>query len=105
MVPVEVTGLVGAMAVATGSHHTCALLSSGAVACWGGNGFGELGNWSTTSSSTPVVVTGIHDAVAVAASVEWSCAVLSGGAVECWGENDDAEIANGATTPVAVLGL
>ena len=34
----------GAVAVvATGGHHNCALLTSGAVVCWGYNGDGELG--------------------------------------------------------------
>jgi alpha-tubulin suppressor-like RCC1 family protein len=56
-VPVRVTGLTGqATGLAAGRQHTCALLSNGAVWCWGDNTFGALGNNSTTSSAVPVQV-------------------------------------------------
>jgi alpha-tubulin suppressor-like RCC1 family protein len=45
------------VAVAAGIHHSLALCSDGRVAAWGSNGYGELGNNSTTSSSVPVEVT------------------------------------------------
>jgi alpha-tubulin suppressor-like RCC1 family protein len=42
--------------ITTGRRHTCALLSNGAVNCWGENTFGQLGNNSTTNSSVPFSV-------------------------------------------------
>jgi alpha-tubulin suppressor-like RCC1 family protein len=59
LVPVTVTGITGATTVtAAGGSYSCALLSSGAGRCWGYNGFGQLGNGTTTDSSVPVVVSG-----------------------------------------------
>jgi alpha-tubulin suppressor-like RCC1 family protein len=63
--PVPVSGLSGATEVASAGtdysaalNHSCALLSSGDIDCWGDNSYGQLGNGTQTSSSTPVSVTG-----------------------------------------------
>jgi alpha-tubulin suppressor-like RCC1 family protein len=64
-VPVVVTGLTGAVAIAsgggagTGNGSSCAIVAGGAVVCWGSNVYGQLGNGSQTSSSTFVQVTGL----------------------------------------------
>ncbi len=41
--------------VALGSSHTCVLLETGLVECWGVNGTGQLGNGGTSASSVPVI--------------------------------------------------
>jgi alpha-tubulin suppressor-like RCC1 family protein len=57
--PVPVVGIAGAVGVTSGWwHHSCALLATGMVRCWGVNEWGQFGNGTTTSSSTPVTMSG-----------------------------------------------
>jgi alpha-tubulin suppressor-like RCC1 family protein len=57
--PVQVTGIGGAPAgLVAGGFHTCALVSSPNVLCWGANDFGQLGNDDPLGNqqNTPVPV-------------------------------------------------
>jgi hypothetical protein len=54
-----------AIAIAAGSSHTCALLPTGRVMCWGNNANGQLGDGTTTDSKVPVMVSGISTATAI----------------------------------------
>jgi alpha-tubulin suppressor-like RCC1 family protein len=107
-VPVNVTGLAsGVVALAAGAWHTCALLNSGGVECWGDN---ELGDGTTTNRTTPVSGLGLASGVAaVTAGQLHTCALTTAGGVECWGYNGDGELGNGTTAdsakPVSVASL
>jgi len=109
-IPVEVQGISDATQVVAGSEHTCALLSSGHIDCWGNNERGGLGDGSTTDSNTPTEVQGIDNAVQVAAGWRDTCALLSTGHVDCWGADEDGQLGNAArqessATPVEVQGI
>jgi alpha-tubulin suppressor-like RCC1 family protein len=59
--PVRVSGINAPVRLAAGSNHTCALLSDGAMRCWGLDVMGELGNRRSTGDTPnrwPVNVTG-----------------------------------------------
>jgi len=94
--------------ITAGREHTCTLISSGGIKCWGNNG-GALGNNSVFPSSIPVDVIGITNiGTAIAGGGYHTCAVLAGG-IKCWGDNTNGEIGDGTTsirmTPVDVMGL
>ncbi len=80
-----------------GGYHTCALVTGGGVSCWGYNGFGELGN-GTTSNPVPLgtpVTAGITGAATAMASGGWHTCAIVAGAVTCWGANDSAQLGRG----------
>jgi alpha-tubulin suppressor-like RCC1 family protein len=108
--PIPFTMIGGAVSsVATGIYHTCALLVSGSIQCWGYNNYGELGNNSTINSSIPVTVSGITSATAIAVGNYHSCALLSNGSIQCWGWNNFGVLGNNSTLssslPVTVSGI
>ena len=112
--PVDVSTLSsGVTAIAAGRYHACALLSTGAVKCWGQNLYGQLGDGSTanaTARTTPVDVSTLSSGViAIAAGERHTCAVLNTGAVKCWGNNDNGQLGDDSTlqslTPVSVPSL
>jgi alpha-tubulin suppressor-like RCC1 family protein len=109
-VPVTATGLTGVTEVAAGAFHTCALLETGHVDCWGWNSSGQLGTGDKVERTTPTPVVGISNALAIAAGGDDTCALLPEGHVSCWGDNWFGELGPGAekrtsSVPVEVPGI
>ncbi|MBN8524507.1 MAG: hypothetical protein J0M02_04115 [Planctomycetes bacterium] len=79
--------------VATGYRHNLYLADDGTVWAWGWNGYGQLGDDSTTDRSTPVRVKELTDCVAVAAGYWHSAALKADGTVWVWGSNTYKQLA------------
>ncbi|MBL8777231.1 MAG: hypothetical protein JNK12_14910 [Acidimicrobiales bacterium] len=91
-----------AVQVTAGTDHSCALLGTGEVKCWGGNAYGQLGVGDTdTRGDTPgelgdglppVDLGADRTATAIAAAGHHTCALLDDGTVKCWGMNDVGQL-------------
>jgi len=103
------------VSVSAGGSHTCVLLASGGVGCWGSNAFGQLGNPIGLLNETPTasrpyaqVVNGIT-ASAISAGGNHTCALLTNATVSCWGSNVYGQLGIGtkinSSAPVLVPGL
>jgi cysteine-rich repeat protein len=87
----EACRAIRAMVVA-GYEHTCALLETGAVRCWGFGEYGQLGygRWTHIGDDEAPAAAGDVDVggpvVQLAAGWIHTCALLETGAVRCWGD-------------------
>lgn len=93
-----------------GSFHSCVTTETGGAKCWGNNEDGQLGNDSTTSSTTPIDVVALQaPIVSVAGGKYFSCFLLADGTVWCSGRNDEGQLGNGGsgmeTAPTQVVGI
>jgi len=102
------TALLGGVLL-TASGPVSAMPLPNVALAWGNNASGQLGNGSTTSSSSPDLVGGVSGISQLATGDHFALALLSTGNVVAWGQNDHGQLGDGTTTdrhsPVAVSGL
>jgi alpha-tubulin suppressor-like RCC1 family protein len=97
-------------AVAAGQYHSLALDQAGKVWAWGSNSSGQLGDGTTTGTSTPEKLGTFPTGtviIAIAAGYAHSLAVDNTGQVWAWGDNLHGQLGNPAATqpqktPIAV---
>lgn len=92
--------------VSNGESHSCGITTSGAVVCWGYNGYGQLGDGATVTRTSPTTVqipfwlvppTGSGFSNIVTGSVH-SCGLTFDGQAFCWGHNSSGQLGDGTTT-------
>jgi alpha-tubulin suppressor-like RCC1 family protein len=101
-----------ASSVAAANNTTCAVVTGGAVECFGANDAGQVGKagGSGAYEPAPVPVPGLSGIVQVGVGDEHACALRNDGTVWCWGDETHGKLGNGiafGTTfqPVKVLGI
>lgn len=92
-----------AKSIELGTSHACALLSTGAVRCWGYNSYGQLGNGTSTGQYSPDTTTQValgtgRTAKYIAAGDSHTCALLDDNTVKCWGYNGSGQLGYGDVT-------
>ncbi len=110
LVPIDVPGLSsGVVSVSLGRAHSCALMNTGTVKCWGLNSKGQIGSGAMGGQFlSPVDVPGLTNVIALETGEEHTCAVTMGGAY-CWGWNVTGQLSDGTrldrASPVSVTGI
>ncbi len=91
-----------ATSIVGGADHTCAILDTGDITCWGSDGSGQLGNGAATGDvtapPTPIDLPAGRTATAITAGTDHTCAILDNREVTCWGNDGSGQVGNGTTT-------
>jgi alpha-tubulin suppressor-like RCC1 family protein len=96
--PVQVSNLTNASAIAAGDDHSVALRADGTVWTWGANEWGQLGNGGTgASSSVPVKVLGstANPIERISSGYFHIIALEARGALQSWGSNANGVLGTG----------
>jgi alpha-tubulin suppressor-like RCC1 family protein len=80
------------LGVAGGWKTSCAVISGGAVYCWGNDTLGELADPTMTAHFTPYAVSSMETGVSAIACGSLHACGVKNGAVYCWGNNDHLEV-------------
>ena len=98
--PVQVSGLSGLtiVQVAGGRNHAMALSDDGHVYTWGSNQYGQLGDGTSTSTTSAHVVPGLTGIVEIFAGRDHNLALGSGGQIWAWGRNQSGQLGDGTKT-------
>jgi len=92
----EATGATNWALISTGGAHTVALKSDGTLWAWGSNGFGQLGDGTTTNRSTPTQeATGATNWALISAGGVHTVALKSDGTIWSWGGNNWWQLGSG----------
>ncbi len=81
--------------MAIGGERIMALTASGEVISWGGNQYGELGDFTYLDSTNPVYAVGLGNIIQIAAGLNHSLALDENGTLWVWGQNNMGQLGDG----------
>jgi alpha-tubulin suppressor-like RCC1 family protein len=84
--------------IAAGTYHTCALMKTGNIFCWGQGAYRQLGG-DYGAQHVARKVDAVTDAIGLDCGHRFSCALRPGGAVWCWGDDLHGESGTATTQP------
>lgn len=94
--PVTVPNVRAVQRISSAESHTCVVLQSGTVECWGDNSESELGRGTQTTGEAPASVPGLAGVVEVVVGTDHVCARTAAD-VFCWGNNRAGQLGDGST--------
>ena len=107
-VPVDISALSSEapfVKISSGGQHTCGLLASGKIYCWGDDQYGQLGNGAGTTADqfTPsaVDVSALSSEAkftTVASGATHTCASNAAGKAWCWGNDVAGQVGAGTAS-------
>ena len=94
--------------ISLGGDHSCALLTTGVLKCWGANGNGQLGLGNTNDYGDTASEVGkglpavnVNKTVKhISAGYNHTCAIRSDNTTVCWGNNSMGELGIGNTNSI-----
>jgi alpha-tubulin suppressor-like RCC1 family protein len=104
--PVAAVGLTSVASLGSDGSGYCAVLTTGAVDCWGYNGSGYLGQGTLTGpdscngvacGATPVPVAGLTPVATVTSDGHGYCVIATTGVMDCWGDDSEGQLGNNTT--------
>lgn len=90
--------------IVAGGNHSCALLASGEVKCWGDNSYGQLGQGNTENIGDDESIDSIDSidlsgelALQVIAGYNHTCVLTESNKVKCFGQNNYGQLGVSST--------
>ena len=104
--PTQVAGLSDVIDVVSGGRHSCALLRSGVMKCWGDDSTMALGRAHPQGDGCEGLDDGNgvgpvlrlpegSDVIKMAAGTSHTCALMNDGALYCWGDDSQGALGRG----------
>jgi len=96
--PVKIASIEGSwIDVSSGDSHSCGILPSSGIYCWGSGEFGQIGDGTRADRFSPAQVSigGVRNFVSIESGDFHNCALTEEGEVWCWGWNGYGQVGSG----------